>query len=130
MLNQRFTFADFNPLYGIVVAKELVYDEDAIRASLYNLLTTPKGTRAFRPQYGTSTWLFLQEPVDAIAARELEMLVVQDIAVWEPRVDLVRSATRVTANATRDGFNFDLNYRIKAFDRMSAFQFTLRRGTI
>jgi len=111
------TFTDLNILFGVNVYPELLYDEDVIRQSIYMILTTPVGTRLFRPDYGSQLFNLLYEPRDDISEVEVEILLTQSIEKWEPRVIIDPEKTKVIN--INNGFSIDLHYTIRATNRQS-----------
>lgn len=113
-------FIDVNMNFGQNSYPELLYDEDAIRNSLLNILTTPIGSRAFVPEYGSRLYKFLQEPIDPVTSVQIEELLIQAIIKWEPRVQVIRSKTKVTPSS--NGFDILLTYYILPSKRVSNFE--------
>lgn len=64
------------------------YDSDAIRASLIQILTTPKGTRVMRPTFGCDAFTFLFENDSDSLKIRIEREIRSSITRWEPRVSL------------------------------------------
>ena len=118
-------FVDINALFGSNSYPELVYDEDAIRGSIYNILTTPIGSRPFVPEYGSHLYKFLQEPITDENAQSLYMMTTQAIRRWEPRVELLNQGSYV--QKLDDGFLLNLRYYILPYRRLSSFQLGLAR---
>jgi len=112
-------------MFGKNTYPELVYDEDAIRGSIFNILTTPIGSRAFVPEYGSRLYSFIQKPIDNISTQQIFVFLVQAIQRWEPRVELIQSGSFV--EKTEDGFFISLQYYILPVRRRSAFQLGVSR---
>lgn len=64
------------------------------------ILTTPKGTDALRPSFGTDIWRYIDAPISQ-AAPAIVREVTQAILQWEPRVKVlaVRSAPALSMTA-------------------------------
>lgn len=58
-----------------------------ILQSLYVILSTPRGSRFFNPDFGSRIHLCLFEPNDFVFKDLVEYYVSEDIAQWEPRVN-------------------------------------------
>ncbi len=114
------TYIDLNFNVGINVFSELLYDVDAIRNSLYNLFTTPIGSRAFVPEYGSRFLSLLQAPEDSATINILRMSIYQEVATWEPRVSL--NMNGILVQPIFGGFQMYLNYTIKQSGLASNFQ--------
>lgn len=122
---KRPTYKDVNVMFGLNSYPELVYDEDAIRGSIFNILTTPYGSRAFNPEYGSRLFNYVYEPLDGITRSQIYAFVLQAISRWEPRVELINNQSSVTA--TQDGFLVSLTYRIVTTNRISTFDLEINR---
>ena len=110
-------------MFGRNSYPEILNNEDAVRGSIYNILTTPIGTRAFVPEYGSRLYQFIHEPVDAVTAVQIEILLIQALEKWEPRIQIIRNQTKVVP--ARDGFNITLTYFIKPSQRLSSFEMNI-----
>lgn len=113
-------YVDINQSFTINSYPELLNDEDAVRGSIYNILTTPIGTRAWVPEYGSRLYQFVHEPIDQVTAVQLEVLLIQSLEKWEPRIQIIRDRTKVTPMS--DGFNVALTYYIMPSQRISSFE--------
>lgn len=118
-------YIDVNMMFGRNSYPELVYNEDAIRGSIFNLLTTPIGSRAFNPEYGSRLYHLLQEPKDAMTAKALFISVMQAISRWEPRVEVIQAQSSVFP--TQDGFQINLSYYMNPSKRVSTFELEVGR---
>ena len=116
------TFSDVNSNFGLVTLPEVVVDIQAINNSLYNILATPIGSRTFQPEYGSVLHKFIHEPVDAQTAIAIEMLLVQAIERWEPRIAIDRSRTRAIPKHL--GFEVELYYSIPRINKVSNVNFS------
>lgn len=119
-------YRDVNTLVGQTADSELVDNEKAIKNSLYNILTTPLGSRYRRPDYGSRLWQFIQEPSDDTTAFQLETYLVQSIERWEPRVQLIRDQTRVTPLPT-GGFDIQITFTIPKLNTISGLGLVVSR---
>ncbi len=63
---------------------------DHLRQSVADILTTPKGTRVMRPEYGSDLPRLVDRPMDASARLLVTAATAEAIARWEPRVALER----------------------------------------
>lgn len=71
----------------------VVQGVDDVDQCIAIILTTPKGTDALRPTFGTEIWNFIDAPISE-AGPAIVREVTQSITQWEPRVKVlsVRSA--------------------------------------
>lgn len=71
---------------GVSTFPRAASDEDAIKASIIQILMTRKGERPHRPTFGTEIWDLVFEN-DSDALREnVEREVRTALAQWEPRI--------------------------------------------
>lgn len=119
-------YRDVNTLVGQITDPELVDNEKAIRNSIYNILTTPLGSRYRQPDYGSRLAHFVHEQTDNGTAFELEALLVQAIERWEPRVQIIRPQTKVTA-LPLGGFDIVITYSIPRLNQISGLGMTVNR---
>lgn len=120
-------YRDINTLVGQNRKRELVANDDAIRNSLYNLMTTPIGSRYRQPEYGSRLHQFIHEPVTDDTAFELEALLIQSIARWEPRIQIIRPQSYVRAMNDPPGFNIVMTYNIPKASQISNLGLTVLR---
>jgi len=107
----------------------MVQHEDDIRESLIVLLTTIKGSRLLRPEYGTSVRTLIFEPLDANTATYISEEIKKSILIHEPRVfaDKVE-AIQESLNGT---LQVTIDYTIISSNTRSnlVFPFYLNEGT-
>jgi len=90
-------YSDVNQFYnGKDENNEILYNIDDIYQSIQNILTTPKGTRAFLPEFGCNIedYLFdlhIDETREAILTEIFDAL-----AKWEPRIKMIYNLSNVT----------------------------------
>ena len=83
--------------------------ETAVKRALYNIISTRKGERFYRPDLGSNITELLFEPLDAATASLISQEIEFVIRKYEPRVNLIRS-------------DVDLNYDNNGFDVSIAFE--------
>lgn len=120
-------YVDANTLIGVISDPELLADDRAISNSLYNIVTTPLGTRYRIPEYGSALLWLLKEPLDNITAFQIEASLVQAIERWEPRVRIIREQTKVTPNLSITGFDIVLTYYIPRTNKVTNLSLTVRK---
>lgn len=91
----------------------LVGGPEDIDRSIAMVLSTAKGERLMRPEFGCAIWDQLFEPINANTLGLMAQAVRESISQWEPRVEL----EDVTTAADPDGqgkVNIDITYRVRA----------------
>ena len=87
-----------------------VIGENAVIASLRNLLLTAQFERPFQPYLGGNIKALLFEPLDVITAKNLEVQIKTTIDNFEPRV-IVQSVL-VKPDFDNNGFIVNLTFRL------------------
>ena len=83
-----YTYSDLDLNFGIhPVKKDLVTkkDENAIAFAIRNLILTNHYERPFNPELGSNVRKLLFEPVSVFTASDLQKMIEQTIANFEPR---------------------------------------------
>jgi phage baseplate assembly protein W len=83
-----YTYSDLDLNFGIhPVKKDLVTkkDENAIAFAIRNLILTNHYERPFNPELGSNVRRLLFEPVSMFTASDLQKMIEQTIANFEPR---------------------------------------------
>jgi phage baseplate assembly protein W len=91
----------------------LVGGPEDIDRSIVMVLSTAKGERLMRPEFGCAIWDQLFEPINANTLGLMAQAVRDAIGQWEPRVEL----EDVSTSADPDGqgkVRIDITYRIRA----------------
>jgi phage baseplate assembly protein W len=84
-----------------------------IDRSIVMVLSTAKGERLMRPQFGCAIWDQLFEPINANTLGFMAQAVRDAISQWEPRVDL--EDVKTSADEAENGrVLIDITYRIRA----------------
>ena len=111
---QYFVYSELNQLYGTPNGSTFLYDLADIEQSIYNLLTTPKGSRIFLAFYGTNIESILFELDDYATQDLLYQDIIAAINFWEGnRVQLNASASSVTFDIDNHIFIVNLVYNVK-----------------
>ena len=83
-----YTYSDLDLNFGIhPVKKDLVTkkDENAVAFAIRNLILTNHYERPFNPELGSNVRKLLFEPVSVFTASDLQKMIEQTIANFEPR---------------------------------------------
>lgn len=89
-----------------------VVDIDAVYQSVDNILFTLNNERLFHPEFGADLEALLFELMDEITAYKIFNYVVSAIAVWEPRVEIIRNLSDVTPVPDENKYLVILTFRI------------------
>ena len=89
--------------------EQLFETSETIRDSLANLILTPKKTRPGRPEYGSSLYDFLFEPVTDTAV--IMDVLTEDINIWLPSIELI--SVEVEETEFPNSINLNVSYKIK-----------------
>jgi hypothetical protein len=101
-----------------------ITDETAIRRSLSNLIKTRKGTRPFRPDYGSNIYNYLFDS-GVFAEDELNRSLYDTIIKNEPRV----AVTEINSKIDGNGIDIKIDYIIKNINFPGNIQTTIRRAS-
>ena len=91
----------------------LVGGAEDIDRAIVMVLSTAKGERLMRPEFGCAIWDQLFEPINANTLGLMAQAVRDAIGQWEPRVDL----EDVITSPAEDGqgrVNISITYRVRA----------------
>jgi len=85
-------------------------EENAIKQSLINILSTKKGDRRMYPTFGASLEEFLFEPMDKQTADRIGNTIMEEITYWDDR--LVIEQIHVNANHDSQQYEINIYYHI------------------
>lgn len=89
--------------------------EDSVRQGMFLVLSTAKGERLMRPDYGCDIHELLFAPNDATTRGMAESAVRESLQQWEPRIDVLRVAARADA-AEPERLLVEVDYRVRRTD--------------
>ncbi len=84
-----------------------ITDEDHLRQSIEDIVTTPKGSRVMRRDYGSSLFLLVDQPANPGLYSRIRSAIAESIDAWEPRVVLskiILDATNISRGQLGVGF--------------------------
>ncbi len=91
----------------------LISGERAIERSVLNILSTAKGERRMRPQFGCGIHDLVFAPNDPTTAGLIQSQVIEALGWWEPRIDVL--GVDVEPDADQDGLMLiEVRYVVKA----------------
>ena len=91
---------------------EMVGEPQSVRQSVLLLLTTRRGERVMRPDYGCDLQKLLFSPNDETTAGLAIHYVRQALETWEPRIDILQLDARASEEAP-DRLEIFLEYRVR-----------------
>ena len=108
---------------------EMVAFEDDIAQAIRIILSTNRGERVMRPDFGAGLDAFVFEPVSQMTMQLLKTRVEEALIDWEPRID-VMSVSVSTDPALRDRLLVEITYRVRATNSVSnlVYPFYLQEG--
>lgn len=119
-------YSDVNVDLGTTSQYELLYNEDAIRRSLLNILLTVKGSRPFRRSFGSNLMALLFDPLDVVTAKRIRTQLMTDIVRHEPRIIL--DDVEVIPDYSNDCYYVNVVGRMLRLDNKSlSLNFNLKR---
>jgi phage baseplate assembly protein W len=91
----------------------MVSGPEDIDRSIGMVLSTAKGERLMRPQFGCTIWDQLFDPINANTLGQMAQAVRESLAQWEPRI--VVEEVQARADPDTDGkVRIDIVYQVKA----------------
>lgn len=104
----------------------LSYGEDNIKQSLFQLLSTPVGSRLFLPEYGSRLDEALFEQNDEVLKALLQMFIVEAIELWERRIKL----KKVSYTQENNVILCEITYNVLASNEINSFVYPFYRELI
>lgn len=103
-------YSDFNQFTPL--KNPLATDLDSIYQSIGNILSTPRGTRLFLPEFGSTIENLLFEPMDSDTESRIVDAIIVAIERWEPRVKINYARTSVTADYDNHIYRIVITFRV------------------
>jgi phage baseplate assembly protein W len=92
------------------------YDQD-VRESIWIILSTAKGERVMRPNFGCGIHDLVFEVINATTLAEIENNVRQALATFEPRIDVVK-VSALSTGVTDGKLRISLDYQIRGTNNL------------
>jgi phage baseplate assembly protein W len=124
-------YVDLNPDPLNTSYGDLVYGEDAVVVgSLRNLFQCPRGDRGriFRPDYYTMLYDLLHEPLDNNTAAMIRVGLIEAVARWEPRIEVLNAYTSVEIDYRLPGYLVTIGFRFRESIDVRTAQFGVQYG--
>jgi len=112
-------------------AVRMVEDEQNVKKSLQNILTTKPGERLMHPKFGCALDELMFEPLNTTLITFIKEMINTAILYFEPRVEVLKIDIS-EADATEGLFLINLDYKIRANNTRNnmVFPFYKNEGTI
>lgn len=111
-----------HPVTGDVVKR---FDENAVKVSIINLITTMKYERPFHPELSSQATDLLFEPMDANLASIISQTVEEVIANHEPRGRVISVVTKPDFDG--NGYVVDIQFQVNNMPAPLSIQTFLQR---
>ncbi|BEP13939.1 GPW/gp25 family protein [Acidothermaceae bacterium B102] len=85
---------------------------DSVESGIRMILTTTPGERVMRPDFGCALWEHVFGPIDAGSLGLMEKAVREALAMWEPRIDVIRVTGRAEPGEGR--VVLEIRYSVRA----------------
>ena len=126
----RFAHPDLDPVAGGLALSDrggvaMVDGEAAVRQAILLLLSTRRGERVMRPEYGCDLHRLMFMPNDRTTAGLAMHYVRRALQQWEPRIEVL-ALTVVPGAAER--LDIQLDYRIRSTGRSASLALALPLG--
>lgn len=90
-------------------------DEQSVREAIQIILSTRKGERVMRPDFGCNLDQLLFAPNDGATQAAAEFEVREALLVWEPRIDVL-DVKASAAGARGEVLAIEIGYRVRSTD--------------
>lgn len=87
--------------------------EDDIKEAIWIILSTAKGERVMRPDFGCGIYDFIFAPINTATLNLIEVTVKEALITFEPRIDVLK-VTVSDRDADTGKLLIKVDYRIKA----------------
>jgi phage baseplate assembly protein W len=118
-------FSDINLRVYELNNSPLVYDLDVIKQQVLTVLSTQRGERVFRPEFGCDLYRHLMKPVDGITASDIYDEIVESLSRWMTSIQLIE--VRVTPDYIEQQYYVSIQYRVPSLESADGITFNLGR---
>lgn len=84
---------------------ELLSNDDHLRQSIHDILTTPLGTRLMRREYGSLLPFLIDAPANDATRLRLMAATATALIRWEPRIKVSKVSLSLIADGINSGWN-------------------------
>ena len=112
----KYTYSDLHLDFTNPISKDLSndFDEAAVKNSIFALFNTVPGQNLLNPNYGLNLLRFLFEPISETNARFIGNIIVKNLSIYEPRIQLVN--LDVIVDEDEQTYEIVLNIEIPALN--------------
>ncbi|OHX10236.1 hypothetical protein BI347_20775 [Chromobacterium sphagni] len=103
-----------------------IHDDDHIRQSIARILTTPRGSRIERREFGSILPDLIDRPLNGKTRMQAMATTVMALAAWEPRIELTRVLLQTGTGAAAGALTIDIDARRRAGGQPLQFAIPLR----
>ena len=103
----------------------MLYDFDAVKQSVVNLVLTKHYERPFHSEIGCNVTAMLFENITSITALSIQKSITDVIQNFEPRAKL--QSVDVTENYNEDGYNVSITFYVLNITQVQNISFFLQR---
>jgi phage baseplate assembly protein W len=105
--------------------------EESVKQSIRIILSTSKGERVMRPDFGCSLHELVFAPNDAATRGMAEHHVREALRLWEPRIEVLQ-VQAVASGAQEEELRISIDYRVRSTDNRFnlVYPFYLERGAL
>jgi phage baseplate assembly protein W len=93
----------------------LTNDDNEIHQAIYIILSTAKGERVMRPEFGCGIHDYIFAPSNNITAAAVEVEVREALERWEPRIN-VKTVKAIPSNASIGTMMIEIEYEVKSMN--------------
>ena len=105
-------FSDVNFISSSVGNSDLIYGLDCIKSSIFTIVSTTKGNRLFRPDFGSNIENLLFDPMDDYTTFAIKEALIDSISKWEPRIVLDKVNSSVIPDFDSQVYVVNLIYSV------------------
>ncbi len=88
--------------------------EESVRQSILIILSTAKGERVMRPDFGCSIYDLVFEPNSPATAGKVSQAVQEALLIFEPRIDVLDVRVQSPSNQEREKMLVTIDYQVRA----------------
>lgn len=93
---------------------QLAEYEESVRQSIVIILSTAKGERAMRPDFGCSIYDLVFEPNSPATAGKVSQAIQEALLFFEPRIDVLDVRVDSPSNQEREKMLVSIDYQVRA----------------
>jgi uncharacterized protein len=93
----------------------LTTDDNEIQQSIYIILSTARGERVMRPEFGCGIHEYIFAPSNNVTAAAVEVEVKDALTRWEPRIN-VKTVKAIPSNDSIGVMMIEIEYEVKSMN--------------